>query len=250
MLEKFFTGVQAGVLPAPLPIDFAENEALYAQTVGSDARSVLFTSALPGEGVSTLAYALAQRAASAGLRVLLADFNVHNSFPARFLRLPVRSWQLGDAFDWGAIYPIPDRTLDILPAPLQGSFAIPQRSLATVERTIEIWRDRYDMIVADAPCLMRPNSSGISSALLARAFDACCLVVASGETPSEAVRRAVDRLEEQGARPCGVILNDRSMPSLRAEIERQLDKLGWIGRRMKGFPWATVRGLPVFDEGY
>ena len=61
----------------PLPITYDETETLYQRILNSGLRSLMVTSAEPEEGTSTLAYALAQRIAASGKKILFIDFRCH-----------------------------------------------------------------------------------------------------------------------------------------------------------------------------
>jgi len=233
-----------------LPIDYAETATIYESTVGKELRSLLLTSAVPGEGVSTVAYGLAQHAAAVGKRVLLVDLNTHNSFAGNVLALPRHGWDMGEVLSTQKVYAIPERNLDILAAPAQGTFSVSRRSLDAVSATVRSWSAGYDIVIADAPCLTKPNSSGVPTPVLASCFDGVGLVVASGETTRDAIAQGVDRLVEQGAAVHSVILNDRSTPSFRAEVDRQFGKWGAFGRMLRRFLWAPFADMPIFDEGY
>ena len=237
-------------IPPALPVDYAETATIHEGTIGRGIRSVLLTSSLPGEGVSTIAYALAQHAAINGKRVLLVDFNTHNPFTANVLSLPLHPWDLDEALPEGTIFSIPGRGLDILSVPRQGTFSVARRSVEAVSKTVQTWLETYDIVIADAPCLTKPNSSGLPTAVLATCFDATSLVVASGETTVDAITQAIGRLEEQDRAVQSIILNDRGTPSFRAEIERQFAKWGRVGAVLRRFLWAPFASMPIFDEGY
>ena len=238
------------VLQPSLPIDYAETATIYESTVGKGVRSLLLTSAVPGEGVSTIAFGLAQHVAAVGKRVLFVDLNTHNSFAGNNLALPRHAWDMGEVLDEGRVFSIPERRLDILAAPAQGTFSVSRRSIEAVAETVRSWSAAYDIVIADAPCLTKPNSSGVPTPVLAACFDGVGLVVASGETARDAVSQGVNRLAEQGAALHSVILNDRATPSFRAEVDRQFRKWGAFGRVLRRFLWAPFAALQVFDEGY
>jgi hypothetical protein len=70
---------------------------------------------------------------------------------------------------------------------------------------IERMRARFDLIVIDAPPLGR-SADGVRVSSLA---DGVVVVVEAGETRWQAVQRDVNRLQMQGARVLGTILNKR-----------------------------------------
>ncbi len=238
------------VLRPSLPVDYAETATIYESTVGKGVRSLVLTSAVPGEGVSTIAYGLAQHVAAVGKRVLLVDLNTHHSFAGESLALPRHGWDMGEDLAEQTVYAVPGRDLHILAAPAQGTFSVSRRSLEAVAATVRSWTAAYDIVIADAPCLTKPNSSGVPTPVLASCFDGVGLVVASGETTRDAISQGASRLVEQGAALHSVILNDRVTPSFRAEVDRQFAKWGGFGRLLRRLLWTPVAGLQVFDEGY
>ena len=83
-----------GVVKADLPITYQELESIYARTIGSGFKSIAITSALAGEGVTTLAEALAKRVVASGRKGLMVELNVlHPDFTQR-LGVSVKDWQL------------------------------------------------------------------------------------------------------------------------------------------------------------
>ena len=75
-------------------------------------------------------------------------------------------------------------------------------SSKAMETLLSTLGDMYDVIVIDTPPLL----SVTDAALIARLVDTMLLVVATGRTRREDVRRAVDRLTAVGTRPRGAIL--------------------------------------------
>ncbi|MCR9257713.1 MAG: hypothetical protein NXI16_16640 [Alphaproteobacteria bacterium] len=228
-----------------LPITYNECEAIYSKFAGL--RSVLFVSAAPGEGNSTIAYALAQRAAAGGQRVLFLDLNTHQSFPRDQLGLPARSWSLNEAIPAEAFCPVGDRSLVFLPAPLERSFGIEGRQKEHIRACVEEQLNAFDLIIADGPCVTAFNSSGMTPDTLADVFDAVILTAASASTPASEVRRAAEKLRDAGANLIGAVLNDRSNPDLRSEVNRQFDKFGWLGALARRIVMPLVDRFLVTD---
>jgi succinoglycan biosynthesis transport protein ExoP len=68
---------------------------------------------------------------------------------------------------------------------------------------LQRWREEYDHIVIDTP----PALTVTDAVLLSPAVDAVILVIRSGRTPKDALRRARDLLAQVNARVMGVVVN-------------------------------------------
>lgn len=234
----------------PLPITYAEVGTILDHCIGEGRKSVLFASPEPGSGTSTVAYAVAQRAAASGRRTVLADFNTHSSFTRNGLALNPTVWDLGEGLAPEAVLEFEDTNLAILPAPVQGGFGVRHRDLESVRATVRQLTERFDFIVGDAPCLTRPNRSGLPTTLAATAFDCCVMVLLSGKSLTTVVDSAVRQLQDHDVCLSGVVMVDRDMPPLRAELVRQARK---FSRFMPGFPgWLDRRlaGLKLLKSEY
>lgn len=218
-----------------LPITYSECGDIYSRTVDSGLRALLFLSSDPGEGTSTLAYAIAQRAVASGKKVLFVDFNTRSSFPRDVLQVPAASWALGETVPKAAFTEVSKEGLTLLPAPVERSFGVEARRIETIRKSVDQFLDEYDLIIGDSPCLTRPNGHNVAPAALAGAFDGTVLTVASAQTSKETVKQSLMTLAAAGASLVGCVLVDRSYPALSDEIDRQFKKLGVIGRF---FRWA------------
>jgi len=172
-------------------------------------RTVLVTSALPGEGKTALACALARVLARAGSRVLLIDADLRHPRAARMLQLPATAG-LGDLLARqcrldAALYSDPapeqDGRLTVLPAGRAGD---PGRMLDSdaLGRLIAELAPRYDIVLVDAP----PVLAVADPRTLATRVDATLLTVRWARTPRASVQRAVTLLRDSGARIAGSAL--------------------------------------------
>ncbi len=234
-----------------LPITFAECEAIYSRIEGL--RTVLFTSAVPGEGSSTIAYAVAQRAAASNRRVLLIDFNTHRSYPRDTLGIPSSSWSLGQDIPPEAVCRpggTSGKSPHILPAPIERAFSVDARQPSHVSQTLTKLQEDYDLLIGDGPSLNRLNGSGIGSIALATVFDGVVLTAAASETASTEIKRAVDRLVETDAALVGCVLNDRANPDLQSELMRQFSKYGRLGRALQRYIAPLISSALIPQERF
>jgi capsular exopolysaccharide synthesis family protein len=172
-------------------------------------RTVLVTSALPGEGKTALACALARVLARAGRRVLLIDADLRYPQVAATLRMPgtpglsdllTRQCSRDAALqrDPGAGL---DGRLTVLPA---GHAGDPGRLLDSdqLRHLIAELGAGYDLVLVDAP----PVLAVADPRTLASWVDATVLAVRWARTPRARVRRAAALLRDAGADLAGAAL--------------------------------------------
>ncbi|NIR48080.1 CpsD/CapB family tyrosine-protein kinase [candidate division KSB1 bacterium] len=71
-------------------------------------------------------------------------------------------------------------------------------------------KDNYDLVIVDSPPLIAVTDSIVLSALV----DGVCLVIRSGKTRMQMIRKAKKLLESSRSRIVGVILNDIDLKSV------------------------------------
>ncbi len=181
--------------------------------IGSSCTSLLVTSAVAGEGKTSLVCNLAAAFGLEGDRVLLIDADLRRPSVGNYLginptsglstvllgeRQPhdaVESWR-GGLFDVLTSGPIPEN-----PSELLGS-----KRTSVMLTELE---SRYDVILIDSPALL-PVADG---SVLARACDAALLVVRHGHTPASEVTDALAALRAVSARVLGCAFSMEPQPS-------------------------------------
>jgi polysaccharide biosynthesis transport protein len=174
-------------------------------------RSVLITSALPGEGKSTLALSLAMVNAEQGKRTLLIDADLRQPAIEKLLRLEpdaILAEVLAHRIHWTtATRPVPGRpNLSVLgsglPLPLALALIGPQMRGILMQAIKE-----FDLVVLDSPPLL-----GCAETLeLAAAADVAVLAVRSGQTPMKALGGAVETLRRVNVPIAGIVLNESAI---------------------------------------
>jgi NAD(P)-dependent dehydrogenase (short-subunit alcohol dehydrogenase family) len=167
--------------PNTLPIHYAELEAVFARTLGNGTRALAVASAVGGEGATTLARALAERAAASGKRTLLVDLNLEHPSLHRHYALGRSDWSPEATPDRQAILPSDVEGLCVLPAPTQVSEHWGFRDPATLRATLERWLVQFDRVVVDTSPLTRRNRRNVPADTVCGACRKTLLVVLAGQ---------------------------------------------------------------------
>jgi capsular exopolysaccharide synthesis family protein len=174
-------------------------------------RSVLVTSAFPGEGKSTLALSLAMANAERGKRTLLIDGDLRQPAIERLVRLDPDAGLaavLAQTIHWK----IATRAVSARPNlfvigsgmafPLAVALVGPQMGGILAEATKE-----FDLVVLDSPPLL----ACAETLELAAATDVTILAVRSGRTPMKALGAAVETLRRINVPIAGIVLNESAI---------------------------------------
>jgi len=175
---------------------------------------VAITSALPGEGKTTVSLSFSRVAALSGQRVLLIDCDLRRRSLKEVLDIepPVGLLQVlaGEAEWRDAVYHDEGSGMSVLP--LSGWGFTPKEIFGAedMSRLLAELRNHFDLIVLDcAPVL------AVAETRVAVAKADCAVVVARWQkTPLRAVRTALQQLHDAGANIRGIALNgvDRRVP--------------------------------------
>ena len=201
-------------------------------------RTLLVTSALPGEGKTALACALARVLARAGRRVLLIDADLRYPQVAATLRLPgtpglsdllTRQCSRDAALQRDPAAGL-DGRLTVLPAGRAGD---PGRLLDSdrLRHLIAELGAGYDLVLVDAP----PVLAVADPRTLASWVDATVLAVRWADTPRARVRRAAALLREAGAELAGAAL---VQVDPRLQAREASGAAGGYGRRRRYYAGA------------
>ncbi|MDX6372904.1 MAG: tyrosine-protein kinase [Nocardioidaceae bacterium] len=170
-------------------------------------RSLVITSAVPGEGKTVTAANLAVALAQAGRKVLLVDGDLRRPRVAALLDLDgavgLTSVLVGTATLEDAIQVHDASGLHFLasgPKPPNPTEILQSRVTHDLLKRL---RDDFDMVIVDAPPLLPVADA----AVIATATDGAIVVARHGKTSRDQLREAVTRLENVGARVFGVVIN-------------------------------------------
>jgi succinoglycan biosynthesis transport protein ExoP len=188
---------------------------LLLSNIGAPPKIIMITSALPQEGKTTTSINTAVVLAQKGVRVLLIDADLRRPSIHKTLGMGPRSGlsnvltgsaTLQQTITRSPILP----NLFILPAGTPPPNPAELLASSNMKDTLNELREQYDHIVLDTP----PTLSVTDAVVLSQRADAIVLVIRSGQTTKQALRRSRDVLLQVNAKISGVLLNavDLSSP--------------------------------------
>ncbi len=188
---------------------------LLLSNLGAPPKVIMVTSALPQEGKTTTSINCAVVLAQKGVRVLLVDADLRRPSIHKTLGMGPRSGlsnvltgssTLEQTITRSAILP----NLFILPAGTPPPNPAELLASTNMRDVLAQLREQYDHIVVDTP----PSLSVTDAVVLSPRADAVVLVIRSGQTTKQSLRRARDILSQVNAKVVGVLLNavDLSSP--------------------------------------
>ncbi len=177
-------------------------------------RSIVISSAMPGDGKSTVAFHLAEIACAMEQRVLLVDANLRQPVIHELANLS-NFWGLSNLITTNL--PI---TEAIRPAPFMKQLSVltsgpippdPTKLLSSekMKRLMEDFQNTYDLVIYDAPPLL-----GLADAsLIAPHTDGILLIVRMEKTDSSVLKRALESLKTSRMNILGIVSNDHKQNS-------------------------------------
>jgi exopolysaccharide transport family protein len=181
---------------------------LLLSNLGAPPKVIMVTSARPQEGKTTTSINISIVLAQKGVRVLLIDADLRRPSVHKTLGMGPRSGLsnvlTGSATVQQTITPstiLPN--LFIIPAGTPPPNPAELLASSNMRDLIAEMRQHYDHIVIDTP----PTLSVTDAVVLSPRADATILVIRSGQTTKQALRRARDILVQVNAHVAGVLLN-------------------------------------------
>jgi len=181
---------------------------LLLSNLGAPPKVVMVTSALPQEGKTTTSINTAVVLAQKGVRVLLIDADLRRPSIHKTLGMGPHSGlsnvltgstTLEHAITRTVILP----NLFVLPAGTPPPNPAELLASSNMRDVLNQLREQYDHIVIDTP----PSLSVTDAVVLSPRADAVVLVIRSGQTTKQALRRSRDTLLQVNAKLVGVLLN-------------------------------------------
>ena len=181
---------------------------LLLSNLGAPPKVVMVTSSLPQEGKTTTSINTAVVLAQKGVRVLLIDADLRRPSIHKTLGMGPHSGlsnvltgstKVADAITRTAILP----NLFVLPAGTPPPNPAELLASSNMRDLLNELRDQFDHVVIDTP----PSLSVTDAVVLSPRADAVILVIRSGQTTKQALRRSRDTLLQVNAKLVGVLLN-------------------------------------------
>ncbi len=178
------------------------------QFTGKNIKTIMFTSCLPNEGKSDVAFQLAQEIGNMGKKVLLIDADIRRSVYVNRYKVKEKvkglsqylSGQLAKEF---LIYQTNFLNVDIIfsgPIAPNPSELLEEASFSDLLKEL---RNVYDYIILDTP----PLGSVTDAAIVAKECDGAILVIESERVSYKLAQKVQEQLEKTGCKILGAVLN-------------------------------------------
>lgn len=186
------------------------------QFCGDDKKVILFTSAIPNEGKSTVVMDLARSLTDSKKSVLVIDADIRKS--VLIGRMRARAMGSKEIFGLSHYLSGQKKIAEIIYASDKNRlfmiFAGPSVPNPTemlekryFEELIEFARDQFDYVLIDCP----PMGAAIDAAVISRHCDGAIIVVSQGTVSSRAIVNVKKQLENAGVPILGAVLNKVQM---------------------------------------
>ncbi len=171
-------------------------------------KTIMFTSATPGEGKSVVAANFAQTAARSGFKVLLICTDLRtptvNWFgPTNHPKADLVDYLNGKAEIDATIASSEQAMIDLIPAARSAPNAASLLASPRMDKLLEWAKANYDLVVIDTVAVV----TCLDGRMLARRIDATVVVIEWLKTRVDMAKDAVDLLLKNDARIAGAILN-------------------------------------------
>ena len=216
-----------------LPINYIEVEMVYSNSIGRGLRSLAVTSTNPGEGCSTMAYALSKRAEADGKHALLVEVNLLHPELGDLSGHLHTDWMPDPNSADACIMHDDEAEIDILPAPCDTD-ALMFRNFSNMNKLMEHWLEHYDVVVFDTSPVRAINRNNIPAESICAMVDGVVMMVMAGVTRQTDLQKSVEKLRLNEATLVGFVFNDLHNPRLADELVRETRRLDkWLPKTME-----------------
>lgn len=182
--------------------------ALLCRTTGESHRVVMISSAMPGEGKTTLAANLATSLAAAGRRTLLVDFDLRRPMLHKVYQLPIAPG-LGELLSGGDVSGAVDfvqetgsENLWLIPAGARRQGALVELASERVAELFEELKEHFEYIVVDGP----PVLPVVDTRLVARHADGVVMSMLRDVSELSKVKSACQLLQSYRVALLGAVV--------------------------------------------
>lgn len=179
--------------------------------LGTPAKVIVITSALPGEGKTTTAVSLAISAAQAGLKVVIVDCDIRRRNVSRLFGVDAEHGLLDALEGTKALTDV------LLMGEATGAWVLPMAkrdftpkevfSTPQMDTLLDQLRDAFDMVILDTA----PVLAVAETRVLASKSDAVVFLTRWRKTPAKAAEAALRALEQSDATLAGAVLTQVDM---------------------------------------
>lgn len=174
---------------------------------GRPSRTLLITSAVPGEGKTTTSVGLAAVESMAHRSSVIVDFDTRRSNLAQALRYAPSGGDLADLLTGNcelddALYEVPHQGFQLLSVAFPTPQLVENTDPARIRSLLAALQERFDTVIIDTP----PVSLVADTLILAQMADVVLLAVKTETTHRRVVTEAARRLAETGPDTVGLIM--------------------------------------------
>ncbi len=193
--------------------DYGYNEAIKTlrtniQFCGSNIHTIMFTSAMPDEGKSDVAFAAAMSLAQIGKKVVLIDADIRRSVLASRYQLQeeisgLSQYLSGQKSMDDIVY---DTNYENFSVVFAGPYSPNPAELleeALFEDLLDTLGEEFDYVIIDTP----PMANLIDGAIVARYCDGAVMVIENGAISYRLEQKVKNQLDKTGCRILGAVLN-------------------------------------------
>ncbi|MDD3288755.1 MAG: polysaccharide biosynthesis tyrosine autokinase [Alphaproteobacteria bacterium] len=190
--------------------------AIHFSNVDNPPKTVMVTSATPGEGKTTFCLSLARSLAKAGNKTLLIDADLRRPRVSHIL-------ELGESTGGLAAFLAGEKTLaevikrdplveglDIIPASGKTPNAQDLLGSQHMQKMVHEVGEQYDLVIIDTPPILAVSDA----AMVSQAVDTTLYMVRWGETPRDTVVQALKQLKSFNCRIAGAVMTQVNLSEL------------------------------------
>jgi len=180
------------------------------------AKVIQITSAVPGEGKSTLAATLALSSALSGARVVLIDCDFRRPMTTKFFHL-TKTGGLSDLLsgraEWDEIANIySNSSLTVVPVGNCDQSSLDLIGSPAMIEVLKFTSEHYDLVFLDSPPILPVSDAAIISSIAEKTI----LLVEWNKTDRDLVCQAIDSVHLNKGTVSGVVLNKVNLAAIRS----------------------------------